>query len=44
MKFILDTMKRKDIRLAATQRPEAAAKHYGISPETVGFYLKMMGE
>lgn len=44
MKFILDTMKRKDIRLAAMQRPDAAAKHYGLSPETVGFYLKMMGE
>ena len=30
MKFILDTMKRKDIRLAARTRPDAAAKHYRI--------------
>lgn len=44
MKLILDTMKRKDIRRAAMQRPDAAAKHYGLSAETVGFYLKMMGE
>ena len=44
MRFILDALKDADLRRRARARPEAAAKRYGLSPETVGFYLKMMGE
>lgn len=44
MRLILDTLRDPDVRRRARARPEAAAKHYGLSPETVGFYLKMMGE
>lgn len=44
MRLILDALKDPDVRRRARARPEAAAKHYGLSPETVGFYLKMMGE
>lgn len=44
MKLILDTMKRKDIRRAAMQRPDAAAKHYRIPEHRLADYLKMMGE
>lgn len=44
MRLILDTMRDPDVRRRARARPDAAAKHYGLSPETVGFYLKMMGK
>lgn len=43
-RFILDALKDADLRRRARARPEAAAKHYGLTTETVGFYLKMMGD
>lgn len=43
-RFILDALKDADLRRRARARPDDAAKHYGLSPETVGFYLKMMGD
>lgn len=42
MKLILDTMRDPDVRRRARARPQAAAKHYGLSAETVRGYLGLM--
>lgn len=42
MRLILDTMRDPDVRRRARTRPDAAAKHYGLSAETVRGYLGLM--
>ena len=41
-RFILDALKDPDVRRRARARPEAAAKHYGLTTETVRGYLGFM--
>lgn len=41
-RFILDALKDADLRRRARARPQAAAKHYGLSAETVRGYLGLM--
>ena len=44
-RFILNLLKSTpDQRRQAANNPAPVAKHYGISADRVGFYLKMMGE
>jgi len=41
-RFILDALKDAGLRRRARARPEAVAKHYGLSADTVRGYLGFM--
>lgn len=41
-RFLVDALRDPDVRRRARARPDAAAKHYGLSAETVRGYLGLM--